>query len=100
MMSALVLGVAALAISAASASADGYSYRRHYGHHYGYAVPYAGPVFEYTGNAYYGYPAPSYSRTPYPIYAAVPPYAAPIAYGYAAAGYAPGCWGGCRYGWR
>jgi hypothetical protein len=87
MMRVLVLGVAALALSAASASADGY-----YQHHYGYPYGHATPVFEYTGNAYYGYPAPSYSRTSYPIYAAVPAYAAPKAYDYA-----PGCWGGCRY---
>ena len=93
MMRVLVLGAAAVALSAASASADGYSYGHR--HHYGYPYGYATPVFEYTGNAYYGYPAPSYSRTSYPIYAAVPAYAAPRVYGYA-----PGCWGGCRYGWR
>jgi hypothetical protein len=43
-------------------SADGYGYRHHYGYHYGYAVP----VFEKNGNAYYGFPAPSYIHTPWP----------------------------------
>jgi hypothetical protein len=45
-----------------------HGYRHHYGHYYGYAVP----VFEYSGNAYYGFPAPSYIHTPWPIYAAEP----------------------------
>src|SRR5438046_2424228 len=99
MMRALVLGTTALALSVASASADEYSYgyqhHHRYRHHYGYPYSYVTPVFEYTGNAYYGYPAPSYSRTSYPIYAAVPPFAGPRPYGYGA-----GCWGGCGYGWR
>ena len=100
MMRALVLGAMALAVSAAGALANGHGYR----HHYGYG--YAGPVFEYTGNAYDGYPGPSYSRTSYPIYAAVPAYAAPIvstpAYGYGLGywGRPPGYWGGYGYGWR
>jgi hypothetical protein len=47
-----------------------HGYRHHYGHHYGYA----GPVFESNGNAYYGFPAPSYIHTPWPIYAAPPPW--------------------------
>jgi len=50
-MKALVLGAAALALSVPNASADGY--RHGYGYHYGYATP----VFEYSGNAYYGFPA-------------------------------------------
>jgi hypothetical protein len=56
-----------------------HGYRHHYGHHYGYAVP----VFESNGNAYYGFPAPSYIHAPWPIY-----------------GYGPGYWGGYRYGSR
>jgi hypothetical protein len=72
MMRALVLGAAALALSAAGASANGYHHRHHYGYHYGYA----GPVFDYTGNAYYGFPPHSYQHTPWPI------------------------WGGYGYGWR
>jgi len=81
-------------------SADGNGYRHHYGYH-GYAVP----VFESNGNAYYGFPAPSYIHTPWPIYAAVPIRPAPIVsappYGYGP-GYwgQPGYWGGYGYGWR
>jgi hypothetical protein len=71
--------LAALAFSAASASSDGHGYRHHYGYHYGYE----GPVFESNGNAYYGFPAPSYIHAPWPIY-----------------GYGPGYWGGYRYGSR
>ena len=92
-MKALVLGAAALALSVPNASADGY--RHGYGYHYGYATP----VFEYSGNAYYGFPAHAYQHTPWPIYAAVPIHVAPIvsapAYGYGA-----GYWGGYGYGWR
>jgi hypothetical protein len=97
MMRAIVLGTAALAVSAASASADGYRYGHRYGYHYGYAVP----VFEYTAGAYYGYPAPSYTRTPWPIYAAVPIRAAPVVSA-PADGYGPGYWGRTGYwgGWR
>jgi hypothetical protein len=69
-MRGIVLGAAALAFSAASVSADGYShvYRHHYGYHYGYATP----VFDYTGNAYYGFPPPSYIHASWPIHVAVP----------------------------
>jgi hypothetical protein len=101
MMRTLVLGAATFALSAASASADGYGHRHHYGYHYGYGPP----VFEQSGNAYYGYPAPSYIHSPWPIYAAVPIYAAPVvsvpASGYAP-GYGRGYWGGYGYGygWR
>ena len=70
MMRILVLAATALAISAASASANGYR------HHYGYG--YATPVFEYEAGAYYGYLAPSYIHTPWPIYAAVPIHVAPV----------------------
>ena len=66
MMRALVLGVAALALSVVNASADGYS--RGYRHHYGYYYDYAGPVFDYTGNAYYGFPPHAYQHTPWPIW--------------------------------
>jgi hypothetical protein len=76
-------------------SADGYGYRHHYGYHYGYAVP----VFEKNGNAYYGFPAPSYIHTPWPIYAAVPIRPAPIVSA-PPYGYGPGYWGGYGYGWR
>jgi hypothetical protein len=97
MMRTLVLGTAALALSAAGASADGYRYGHvhHYGHHYGYVSP----VFEYTGNAYYGYPAPSYSMTPAPIY--VPAPSVPRTYAYAPEYWRrTGYWGGSGYGWR
>jgi hypothetical protein len=39
MMRALVLGIAALAVSAASTSADGYGHRRHYGYYRSYYHP-------------------------------------------------------------
>jgi len=71
------------------------SYRCHYGYHYGYAVP----VFEKNGNAYYGFPAPSYIHTPWPIYVAVPIPPAPIV-STLPYGYGLGYWGGYGYGWR
>jgi hypothetical protein len=95
---ATVLSVATLL--SASSIAQG-AYRHHYGYHYGYAVP----VFESNGNAYYGFPTPSYIHTPWPIHAAVPIRPAPIVsaprYGYGP-GYwgRPGYWGGYGYGWR
>jgi hypothetical protein len=64
MTRALIVGAAAVALLGTSASADGYRYRHHYGYHYGYA----GPVFDYTGNAYYGFPPHAYQHTPWPIY--------------------------------
>ena len=64
MMRALVLGVAAVAISASSASANGYHHRHHYGYHYGYA----GPVVDYMGGAYYGFPPHAYQHSPWPIW--------------------------------
>lgn len=92
MMRVLVLG--AVVLSGASASADGYSYRHHYGYHYGYAAP----VFESNGNAYYGYPAPSYIHTPWPIYAAAPiHYVAPVVLTPA---YGRGPYWGGDYGYR
>ena len=65
MVRRIVLGATAMTLFAASASADGYSHvhRHHYGYHYGYATP----VFDYSGNAYYGFPPPSYIHTPWPI---------------------------------
>jgi hypothetical protein len=97
MFKSFVLAPAAFALSlalsltlcAASASANGY---RQYGY-YGVATP----VFEYQAGAYYGYPPPSYSMTPWPIYAAAPRYVGPRVYNYAP-GYPgrAGCWG--RYG--
>ena len=58
-------------------------------------------VFEKNGNAYYGFPAPSYIHTPWPIYAAVPIRPAPIVSANGP-GYwgRPGYWGGYGYGWR
>jgi hypothetical protein len=94
MMRPFVLGATALAISVTSASADGYGYR-HHGRYYASAVP----VFEYTGNAYYGFPAPSYIHSPWPIYAAVPIRVAPLV-SPPASDYGAGYWGGYRYGWR
>src|ERR1700757_1830056 len=64
MMKTLVLGGAALALSVVSPSANGHGYRHHNGYHYGYA----GPVVDYTGNAYYGFPPHAYQHTPWPIW--------------------------------
>ena len=72
MIRALILAAAALAVSAASASADGYGWRHYRHHHYGYGYGYAVPVFDSEAAAYYGFPAPSYTRTPWPIGVAVP----------------------------
>ena len=66
MMRSIVLGATALALSAAGASADGYEHV--YRHHYGYHYSYAGPVIDYTGNAYYGFPPHAYQHTPWPIW--------------------------------
>jgi hypothetical protein len=91
-MHKLVLGVAALALSAVTASAQGYGY----GYGYGYA---GAPLYDYAATGY-GYAAPAYAApapaattviivTPTPAYTA-PPVA-----------YAPGYWGGYGggYGW-
>ena len=64
MTRALIFGAVALALSAVSASANGYHHRHHYGYHYGYA----GPVIDYTGNAYYGFPPHAYQHSPWPIW--------------------------------
>jgi hypothetical protein len=95
MIKALIFAAGALALSAISASADGYRYG--YGRHYGYHYGYASPVFEYEAGAYYGYPAPSYIHTPAPIYAAAPVYVAPVV-STPAYGYGSGSWGGSGYG--
>ena len=114
MSKALVLGAAALALSAGTASAQvpGYDYN-------GATVPlygYAAPVADLAAPGYgYGYAAPAYAApaqagttiiivTP----GSAPAYAAPpVASGYYGAGvvsqpiynYAPGYWGGRGY-WR
>jgi len=76
---------------------DEHGYRHHYGYHYGYAVP----VFEKNGNAYYGFRAPSYIHTPWPIYAAVPIRPAPIVSANGPGYWGRlGYWGGNGYGWR
>jgi hypothetical protein len=75
MTRALVVGAAAVALLGTSASADGYRYRHHYGYHYGYA----GPVIDYTGNAYYGFPPHAYQHSMWPIWG--------------------GYWGGYGRGW-
>ena len=33
-----------------------------------FAAGYAGPVIDYTGNAYYGFPPHAYQHTPWPIW--------------------------------
>jgi hypothetical protein len=63
MMRTLVIGAAAVALLGTSALADGYRYRHHYGYH-----GYAGPVVDYTGNAYYGFPPHAYQHSPWPIW--------------------------------
>jgi len=75
MIRTLVLAVAAAALLGTGASANGY-HHRHYGYHYGYA----GPVVDYTGNAYYGFPPHAYQHSPWPIWG--------------------GYWGDYGYGWR
>ena len=106
MSKALVLGAAALALSAGTASAQGYSYDNGYGYNNGYGAPVADLAAPGYG---YGYAAPAYAApaqagttiiivTP----GSAPAYTAPpVASGYYAAGvvsqpiynYAPGYWG-------
>jgi hypothetical protein len=95
----LVLGVAALALSAGVASAQvvypGYGYAP-----YGYGYAATAPLYDYAAPAY-GYAAPAYAApatagTTVIIVNPAPAYTAPpVASGYYA--YAPGYWGG--YGW-
>jgi hypothetical protein len=114
-MGKLVLGVAALALSAGVASAQapnipvypgsgyapyGYGYAPYgYGYGYGYA---AAPLYDYAapGYGYAGYGPPATAGTTViivtpgaPAYAA-PPVVSGYAPGYSGAGYAPGYWGG------
>ena len=117
-MDKLVLGVAALALSAGAASAQvvypGYGYAPYgYGYgSYGYGYAASAPLYDYAAPAY-GYAAPAYAApatagttviivTPSPAYTAPP-----VASGYY--NYAPGYWGGYGrtgywggygYGWR
>ena len=120
MMKALVVGAAALALSAGAASAQvvypGYGYAPYgYGYGtYGYGYGAAAPLYDYAGPAYgygvaaplYNYAAPGYGVpaqagttvvivTPGAAYAAPP-----VASGYY--NYAPGYWGGYGGygGWR
>jgi hypothetical protein len=96
MSKALVLGAAALAFSAASASAQVYTTPD-----YGFAEPVADLAAPADG--YAAAPPPAYTAAPVyavPVYTAppvyvvpAPVYAAPVVSGYA---YAPGH----RYGWR
>jgi hypothetical protein len=85
------LGAAALAFSAASASADGSDLPAP---PQAYTAPpvYAAPV--YTAPQVYVVPAPVYVTPLVPRYYAAPVVSQPI---YA---YAPGYWGGYGYGWR
>jgi len=123
MSKALVLGVAALALSAGAASAQvvypGYGYAPSYGYGYagynGYAATaplydYAAPAYGYAATApLYNYAAPAYAApatagTTVIIVTQAPAYTAPpVASGYY--NYAPGYWGGygrwrAGYGWR
>jgi len=118
MSKALVFGLCATALSAGTASAQGYY--GGYGYGYGYDNGYAAPVADLAAPDYgygygYGYAAPAYAApatagttviivTP----GSAPAYTAPpVASGYYAAGvvsqpiynYAPGYWGGRGY-WR
>jgi hypothetical protein len=109
-MGKLVLGVAALALSAGAASAQqwvypGYGYAPYgYGYAsygYGYAAP--APLYDYAG-AGYGYAAPGYGApatagTTIIIVTPGSGYSAPVV-GSGYYNYAPGYWGGYGYGWR
>ena len=105
-MHKLVLGVAALALSAGTASAQwvypGYGYAP-YG--YGYAGYGGAPLYDYAG----GYGAPAAAGTTVIIVTPGSAYTAPpvasgyynYAPGYWGSGYGrAGYWGGYGYGWR
>ena len=102
-MGKLVLGVAALALSAGPASAQwvypGYGYAP-YGYGYsGYGYAATAPLYNYAapGYGYAGYGAPATAGTTVIIVTpGAPAYTAPPV----ASGYAPGYWGGYGYGWR
>ena len=112
MTRALILGAAALALSAGAASAQVYTTPD-----YGYPEPVAdlgAPADGYAATA----PPPAYTAPPVyaaPVYAPppvyvvpAPVYTAPLVSGYYAApvvsrpiyAYAPGYWGGYGHGWR
>ena len=115
MSKALVLGAAALALSAGAASAQvpGYDYNGAVVPLYGYAAPgygYAGyggaPLYDYAG----GYAAPATAGTTVIIVTPGSGYSAPVV-GSGYYNYAPGYWGGgygragywgggYGYGWR
>jgi hypothetical protein len=108
MTRALILGAAALVVSAASASAQVYT-TPDYGYAEsvadlaapadGYAAPAPPPV--YTAPPVYAAPVyapPTVYVVPAPVYAA-PYYAAPVVSRPIYA-YAPGYWGGYGHGWR
>jgi hypothetical protein len=102
MSKALVLGAAALAFSAVSASAQDYGYEEPVADLAvpadGYAAPVAPPV--YTAPPVYAapiYPPPPVCAVPAPVYPA--PVAAPVVSRPIYA-YAPGFWGGYGHRWR
>jgi hypothetical protein len=101
-MRALLIGVATLALSSATASAQvvypGYGYAP-----YGYGYAATAPLYDYAARGY-GYAAPGYvapgtaGTTVIIVTPGAPAYTAPpVASGYY--NYAPGYWGGYR-GWR
>lgn len=121
MSKALILGAAALALSAGAASAQVYG--SPYGYSYGPLYDYAAPVADLAPSAYgYAAPAPLYNYAA-PAYAApaapgttviivnpAPAYSAPVV-GSGYYNYVPGYWGrgygragywggGYGYGWR
>jgi hypothetical protein len=92
-MGKLVLGIAALALSAGAASAQwvypGYGYAP-----YGYGYAATAPLYDYAapGYGYAGYGAPATAGTTVIIVTpGAPAYTAPPA---VVSGYAPGYWGG------
>ena len=108
MSKALVLGIAALALSAGAASAQGanyvYPYSGYAPYGYGYA-PYGyaatAPLYDYAASGY-GYGAsvvaPGQSGTTIVIVTPGSAYAAPTVAAQPLYSYAPGYWGGYRYG--
>jgi hypothetical protein len=108
-MGKLVLGVAALALSAGAASAQQWVYPGSGYAPYGYGYAATAPLYDYAAPGYgygyagYGYAAPGYAApaTAGTTVVIVTPGASaytapPVASGYY--NYAPGYWGG--YGWR
>jgi hypothetical protein len=107
-MDKLVLGVAALALSAGAASAQGlypdYGYAP-YGYDYGYGYAATAPLYDYAAPGYgYAAPvvAPAQAGTTIVIVTPAPAYTAPTAISRPLYSYAPGYWGGYGgYGrWR